>query len=58
MLIHWTDKVGTERDEFVVADNIQQVIEYSCRDLQDAGLEVEGIVKEIPITTILSKKWM
>lgn len=51
--VHWSGNTGSKRDEFVVADNIKDVIKYCSFDLQDKGMEIEGITKEVPVTKIL-----
>lgn len=47
--------MGDKHEEFVVADNIQQVIDYCKLDLLDENAEVEGIAAAVPITKILCK---
>ena len=47
--------MGDKRDEFVVADDMQQVIDYCKNDLHDKGMSVEALVAEVPVTKILCK---
>lgn len=51
--VHWSDNIGSKTDEFVVADDIRDVIKYCSFDLQDKGMAIEGITKEVPVTKIL-----
>ncbi len=52
--VHWSGNIGKKRDEFVIANDISQVIKYLETDLRDQGMEVESIIKEVPVTKILA----
>ncbi len=53
--VHWSGNEGRKQEEFVIANDISQVIEYLKTDLNDKGMEVESIIKEVPVTKILAK---
>jgi hypothetical protein len=53
--IHWSGETGQKQSECVVADDMQQVVDYLKSDLMDRGLQVTSIHEVAPITKILCK---
>lgn len=52
---HWWGEEGKIIEEFVAAPTIEHVWEYLALDRMDEGVEIEAVVREVPILCVLPK---